>query len=69
MRLGGRFPVGHDFSSIVPPGTLLRIAECEAQLSPEEAQSKRWTLTWLEGQPVLELDGGQRIGPNESDDV
>jgi hypothetical protein len=27
----------------------------------EEKASKRWTLTWLEGKPIVELDNGPTL--------
>lgn len=34
-----------------------------AEASASDAQrAASWTLTWLEGRPVAELDGGLRIG-------
>lgn len=58
MQLGGRFSVGQAPASLSQP---LRdeIAAIEATLSSEEATTLRWTLTWLEGRPVAELDDGR----------
>ncbi|AVG23728.1 hypothetical protein C3B54_11748 [Pontimonas salivibrio] len=61
MMLGGRFDVGHDFSRVASAELLERIAQAEADLSDEQRQSARWTLTWLEGSPVLALDGGPTL--------
>ena len=63
MKLGGRFDLGHDFSSVVPDSMLAKIAQAEAALSETEKTSARWTLAWLEGQPVLSLDNGPTIRP------
>jgi hypothetical protein len=35
-----------------------RIREVEAGLAPDDVARMRWTLTWLEGRPVAELDDG-----------
>ncbi len=60
MQLGGRFSVGQAPASLSQP---LRdeIAAIEATLSSEEATTLRWTLTWLEGRPVAELDDGRML--------
>jgi hypothetical protein len=41
---------------------LEQIAQVEATLSPEEIVTLRWTLTWLENRPVVELDNGVTLG-------
>lgn len=58
MQLGGRFSVGQAPASLPQP---LRdeIAAIEATLSSDAATTLRWTLTWLEGRPVVELDDGR----------
>jgi hypothetical protein len=58
MQLGGRFSVGQAPASLPQP---LRdeIAAIEATLSSDKATTLRWTLTWLEGRPVVELDDGR----------
>jgi hypothetical protein len=61
MMLGGRFDVGHDFSRVASPDLLERIHRVEAQLTDEQRRSARWTLTWLEGSPVLALDDGPTL--------
>jgi len=60
MQLGGRFSVAQAPASLSQP---LRdeIAAIEATLSSEEATTLRWTLTWLEGRPVAELDDGRML--------
>jgi hypothetical protein len=70
MMLGGRFDVGHDFSRVASAKLLERVAQVEATLSDQQRQSARWTLTWLEGSPVLALDGGPtlREGDQGEDD-
>lgn len=57
MQLGSRFSVGQAPASL-PPGVLDRIAQVEASLSDEEKLTLRWTLTWLEQRPIVELDNG-----------
>lgn len=58
MQLGGRFSVGQAPASLPQPFRD-EIAAIEATLSSEEAATLRWTLTWLEGRPVAELDDGR----------
>ena len=55
MQLGSRFSVGTPPSSL-PAELTQRIAEVERGLSDEERSTLRWTLTWLENRPVVELD-------------
>ncbi|CAB4648454.1 unannotated protein [freshwater metagenome] len=57
MQLGGRFSVGQAPTSL-PQALRARIADIEASLSVDEVRALRWTLTWLEGRPVVELDDG-----------
>lgn len=57
MQLGSRFSVGQIPRSI--PGDLAeRIQQVEDSLTEDERATLRWTLTWLENRPVVELDNG-----------
>ncbi len=58
MQLGARFSVGQAPASLPQP-LCDEIAAIEATLSSDEAATLRWTLTWLEGRPVVELDDGR----------
>jgi hypothetical protein len=58
MQLGSRFSVGQAPTSL-PEGLRERITTIEATLTSEQATTLRWTLTWLEGRAILELDDGQ----------
>lgn len=60
MQLGSRFSVGQAPSSL-PRDLRDRIAQVEAGLDDHERHSLRWTLTWLEGRPIVELDNGIRV--------
>lgn len=61
MQLGSRFSVGQAPRSL-PAGLLEDIALVESRLDETERARLRWTLTWLEGRPVVELDNGIRLG-------
>lgn len=66
MQLGSRFSIGHAPSSL-PAHLREEISGVEQTLSAEEAQSLRWTLTWLEGRPIVELDNGVRLPARDTD--
>ena len=61
MQLGTRWSVGDE-----PPARLVdpvraAIRDVEAELNGVDTAQWRWTLTWLEGRPVVELDDGTTI--------
>lgn len=56
MQLGTRWATGSDAPASVPAALLPAIAEVEAQ-----GLSGYWTLTWLEGRPIAELDAGWEV--------
>jgi hypothetical protein len=60
MQLGTRWDVGATPPARLDAEVLAAIAEVEAAL-PAEAAGLRWTLTWLEGRPVAELDDGATV--------
>jgi hypothetical protein len=53
MQLGTRWAAGSDAPASVPAALLPAIVEVEAQ-----GVTGMWTLTWLEGRPIAELDAG-----------
>lgn len=63
MRLGTRWPV----ASATPPSLpgvvrgAIKAVEEELEAAGVDAETWRWTLTWLEGSPVVELDDGTVI--------
>lgn len=57
MQLGSRFSVGMAPESL-PSSVLAAIGDAEGHLTEVERTTLRWTLTWLEGHPVAELDNG-----------
>jgi hypothetical protein len=57
MQLGTRWTAREQPPAAVPASRHEQIAAVEATLSPG-VPAPRWTLTWLEGRPVAELDSG-----------
>lgn len=57
MRVGSRFSVG-EIPTGLPDELITEIAHAEKSLSPTQREYFRWTLTWLEGRPILTLDDG-----------
>jgi hypothetical protein len=64
MQLGTRWAVGAEPPASVPAALRPAIAEVEAQ-----APTGHWTLTWLEGRPIAELDAGWEVLLTASGDV
>jgi hypothetical protein len=60
MQLGGRFSIG-DNPRGVSENVLAQLRLVEATLSDEEKKTLRWTMTWLENRPILELDNGEVV--------
>lgn len=60
MQLGTRWPVGATPPQL-PDAMTDAIAHVEAELTGVDTAGWRWTLTWLEGKPVVELDDGTTI--------
>ncbi len=61
MQLGTRWTLGDTPPAAVPEALHGQIAAVERLLSAEQLAHQpapRWTLTWLEGRPVAELDTG-----------
>ena len=60
MQLGSRFSVGE-----TPRGVSRELEaalrQVEAELTAQDQARLRWTLTWLEGRPVCELDNGTLV--------
>lgn len=61
MQLGTRWSVGGEVPPRVPEAMVAAIREVEAELDAVDTGSWRWTLTWLESRPVVELDDGTRL--------
>lgn len=63
MQLGTRWDVGSDAPDSLPDEVHRAIQRVEAELEADgiDALGWRWTLTWLERRPIVELDDGTRI--------
>jgi len=61
MQLGTRWSVGAPTPDRLPPSVVLAIRDVESQLAEVDTSQWRWTLTWLEQRPVVELDDGTTI--------
>lgn len=75
MQLGTRWAIGGELPDGLPHVVELAVRAVEEELdavgvdavSGDTAQW-RWTLTWLEGKPVIELDDGTVIRYNAGED-
>lgn len=63
MQIGTRWAVGGEPPRAVPVAMRAAIDDEERTLVElgADTSSWRWTLTWLEGLPVVELDDGTTI--------
>jgi hypothetical protein len=63
MQIGTRWKAHTTPPSSLPPEYLYAIAEQEAELRPLKVDTSNWhwTLTYLEGRAIVELDDGTRI--------
>ena len=61
MQLGTRWSFGDTPPDTLPAAVLAAIAASEAELIGIETADWRWTLTWLEGKPVVQLDDGTTL--------
>jgi hypothetical protein len=58
MQLGTRWSVGGQPPARLDDDFLEAVAFVESELADVDTSQWRWTLTWLEGRPVAELDDG-----------
>lgn len=65
MQLGTRWNVGDPAPDRLPAVVREAVAAVEMDLSARDTAGWRWTLTWLESRPVVELDPmpGTEIDP------
>jgi hypothetical protein len=70
MQLGTRWPIGDPVPSGLPHVVEIAVQAVEEELNTlgEDTSAWRWTLTWLESKPVIELDDGTVIRYNPSED-
>jgi hypothetical protein len=64
MQLGTRWSFGTEPPAKIPPEMVEAIGLVETDRAGFDTSQWRWTLTWLEGNPVAELDDGTivRVG-------
>ncbi len=70
MQLGSRWAVGETPPSKLPEVVTYAVSTVEEELTATDVDTAgwRWTLTWLEGKPVVELDDGTVIRYNYEED-
>ena len=61
MQLGTRWSVGDTPPATLPAAVLAAIIAVEADLSGTDTATWRWTLTWLERKPIVQLDDGTTL--------
>ncbi len=71
MRLGTRWSVGAEPPDRLPEPVraAVRTVEDELRASDQATDGWGWTLTYLEGSPIVDLDDGTRIrmtGPDSA---
>ncbi len=70
MQLGTRWAVGETAPSALPEVVAYAVTTVEEELVATDVETVgwHWTLTWLEGRPVVELDDGTVIRYNQQED-
>jgi len=61
VQLGTRWTVGGEPPSRLNAEMRSAVRSVEGELFGRDTSQWRWTLTWLEGLPVVELDDGTTI--------
>ncbi len=61
MQLGTRWSVGDTPPATLPSAVLSAVAAVEAELTGVDVSTWRWTLTWLERKPIVQLDDGTTL--------
>jgi len=71
MQLGTRWTAGAEPPASLPQAMRAQIAAVETALpaDPLGQPAPRWTLTWLEGKPIAELDSGVIVSLDGNGDV
>lgn len=67
MQLGTRWTSGEEPPQAVPEALRRGIRAVDATIPGDQLGQPRprWTLTWLEGKPIAELDTGVIVSLNE----
>jgi hypothetical protein len=70
MQLGTRWAVGQTPPESLPEVVTFALSTVEEELVATDVETDgwRWTLTWLEGRPVVELDDGTVVRYNPQED-
>ncbi|HWH98432.1 MAG TPA: hypothetical protein VNS80_08715 [Pseudolysinimonas sp.] len=68
MQLGTRWAIGAEPPPRLPSTVVSAVAAVETDLAEIDTTGWRWTLTWLEGKPVVELDDGTILRYDASSD-
>lgn len=63
MQLGTRWTAGEEPPTALPPAFADAVREVETTIPADVRAGLRWTLTWRERRPWLELDDGTTIEP------
>jgi hypothetical protein len=61
MQLGTRWSVGDTPPATLPEAVLAAVASVESELTGVDVSTWRWTLTWLERKPIVQLDDGTTL--------
>ncbi|KZX22662.1 hypothetical protein [Rathayibacter tanaceti] len=71
MQLGTRWTLGGTPPQTLPEIVVTAIRDVEGELAAAGTTTTdwHWTLTWLEGRPVLELDDGTTITHRADEDA
>jgi hypothetical protein len=71
MQLGTRWTAGAEPPAGLPASIRAQIAAVEAVIPADQLgqPAPRWTLTWLEGRPIVELDTGVIVSLDEDGDA
>jgi len=70
MQLGTRWAVGATPPENLPEVVTYAVSTVEEEMVATDVATEgwRWTLTWLEGRPVVELDDGTVVRYNPQED-
>ena len=69
MQLGTRWPVGAPAPERLPDALRAAVRTVEEELADADQPTSGWgwTLTYLEGSPIVDLDDGTRIRMADAD--